>query len=123
MCDYSLQAIASRPAQVVDKLVTTRFLDRITRGFSALTEPSVAVCLLPGTDVAFEREVEYDHFYGDFRNRNVGASVAQFRQVDQGRENMHHDALEFPNGKHSSSLKRANSWLAMGNSGGLYDKS
>ena len=99
MCDYSLQAIASRPAKVGDKLITTRFLDCITRGFSALAEPNVAVCLRPGTEVAFEKEVEYEHFYGDFRNRKVGASVAQFRQVDQDRANVHHDALEFPSGK------------------------
>jgi len=99
MCDYSLQTIASRPAKVGDKLVTTRFWDRITRGFSALTEPTVAVCLLPGTELAFETEVEYDHFYGDFRNRKIGASVARFRHLDQGRPNVHHDALEFPNGK------------------------
>ena len=99
MCDYSLSAIASRPAKVGDKLVTTRFFDCITRGFSALAEPNVAVCLLPGTEVGFEKEVEYDHFYGDFRNRKVGAAVAQFRQVDQERPNVHHDALEFPNGK------------------------
>src|SRR5216110_2508465 len=99
MCDYSLQAIASRPAKVGDKLVTTRFVDRITRGFSALTEPNVAVCLLPGTELAFEKQVEHDHFYGDFHNRKVGASVAQFRKVDPGRANVHHDALEFPNGK------------------------
>ena len=59
MCDYSLSAIASRPAKVGDKLVTTRFFDCITRGFSALAEPNVAVCLLPGTEVGFEKEVEY----------------------------------------------------------------
>jgi len=63
MCDYSLHNVASRPAKVGDKLVTTTF-DFLTRGFAAIGEPNVAVCLLPGTEVAFESEVERDHPFG-----------------------------------------------------------
>jgi len=55
MCDYSLHHVASRPAKVGDKLVTTQFNNSITRGFAAVGEPNVAVCLLPGTEVAFEK--------------------------------------------------------------------
>jgi hypothetical protein len=99
MCDYSLQHIASRPAKVGDVLVTTKFSDSITRGFTGIDQPRVAVCLLPGTEVAFEKDVEYDHFLALFRNRKVGATVARFRKVDTDREHVHHDALEFPNGK------------------------
>jgi hypothetical protein len=99
MCDYSLQHLASRPAKVGDVLVTTKFRDSITRGFAEVGQPRVAVCLLPGTEIAFEKDVEYDHFLAVFRNRKVGATVAQFRQVDQERQHVHHDALEFPNGK------------------------
>jgi len=58
MCDYSLQFVASRPAKIGDKLVTTQFANAMTRGFAAAREPNVAVCLLPGTEVAFEKEVE-----------------------------------------------------------------
>jgi hypothetical protein len=47
MCDYSLQHVATRAAKVGDKLVSTQFVNSITRGFSAIGEPSVAVCL-PG---------------------------------------------------------------------------
>src|SRR5687768_14941357 len=47
MCDYSLHYVASRPAQVSDKLVTTNFPSSTTRGFSAVGEPNVAICLLP----------------------------------------------------------------------------
>jgi hypothetical protein len=50
MCDYSLHLVASRPAKVGDKLVTTAFNNSLTRGFAAVGEPHVAVCLLPGTD-------------------------------------------------------------------------
>ena len=56
MCDYSLHHVATRPAKVEDKLVTTKF--SITRGFSAVGEPGIAVCLLPGTEIAFEQNVE-----------------------------------------------------------------
>src|SRR5215831_2463263 len=60
MCDYSLHHVASRPAKVGDKLVTTQFNHSITRGFAAVGEPNVAVCLLPGTEVAFEKEIEFE---------------------------------------------------------------
>jgi len=58
MCDYSLHDVASRPAKVGDKLITTEFWNSTTGGFSAVGEPKVAVCLLPGTEVVFESEVE-----------------------------------------------------------------
>ena len=60
MCDYSLHAVASRPARIGDQLITTKFPNTVTRGFCALEEPHVAVCLLPGTEIAFEKEVEFD---------------------------------------------------------------
>jgi len=97
MCDYSLQHVASRPAAVGDRLVSTRFGESITRGFAAPGEPDVAVCLLPGTEVTFEREVEFDDFRGNGR-RTIAARVARFRQVDRHQRHAHHDALEFPGG-------------------------
>ena len=36
MCDYSLHNVATRPAQIEDKLVTTKFNNSITRGFAAV---------------------------------------------------------------------------------------
>ena len=66
MCDYSLEYVASRPAKVGDKPVSTKFANSITGGFAAVGEPNVAVCLLPGTEVAFEDEVEYEHALGFF---------------------------------------------------------
>ena len=61
MCDYSLHSVASRPARVGDKLLTTKFSNSVTRGFAAVGEPNVAVCLLPGTEIAFDKEAECDH--------------------------------------------------------------
>lgn len=100
MCDYSLLYVASRPAKVGDKLVTTKFENSITRGFAAVGEPNVAVCLLPGTEIAFERDVvEYDHPLGFFPNRKIRERVARFRQINKEQPNVHHDALEFANGE------------------------
>jgi len=98
MCDYSLQYVASRPAKVGDKLVSTKFSNSITGGFAAVGEPNVAVCLLPGTEVAFEKEVECEHTLGFFPNRKLGEKVARFRQVNKEQPHVHHDALEFPGG-------------------------
>jgi len=103
MCDYSLHSVATRPAKVGDKLVTTQFANCLTRGFSAIGEPNVAVCLLAGTEVAFESEIEFEGGYGIFRNwkreKKAGGTVARFRQVNVGKPHVHHDALEFPDGK------------------------
>ena len=54
MCDYSLELVASRPAKVGDKLVSASFPHTITRGFVSVDDPNVAVCVLPGTELAFE---------------------------------------------------------------------
>ena len=101
MCDYSLHQVATRQAQVADQLVTTKFADSITRGFTAVGEPGVAVCLLPGTEVAFERDVECEPSFGIgiLPTRKIGQRLARFRQVDVKNPMTHHDALEFPNGQ------------------------
>ena len=52
MCDYSLHAVETRPAQIGDKLRSTSFTNCFTRGFAADGEPNVAVCLKPGTELA-----------------------------------------------------------------------
>jgi hypothetical protein len=102
MCDYSLHGVATRPARVGDKLVTTQFWNTTTRGFSALEEPRVAVCLLPGTEVAFENKVER-HLTGFQllfrRTKPLPHRVARFRQVNVDNPCTHHDALEFPDGQ------------------------
>ena len=56
MCDYSLHTVKSRPAKVGDKL-TTRNFGTGTRGFTASEDVSVAVCVLPGTELSFADEV------------------------------------------------------------------
>jgi len=76
MCDYSLHAVASRPAKVGEMLVTTSFYGTSTRGFAAKEEPGVAVCLLPGTELAFESDVRYNRYW--LSTRSTGFRVARF---------------------------------------------
>jgi hypothetical protein len=100
MCDYSLEHVASRPAQVGDKLVTTRFTNSITRGFTACGEPNVAVCLMPGTELAFEKPVEREGgLLGFFSSVRLRSTVARFRHINENEPHAHHDALEFADGK------------------------
>ncbi len=99
MCDYSLHLVASRPAKVGDKLIATDFSKSITRGFSAVGEPDMAVCLLPGTEIAFEQDVQYDRAFSLFGKARINHKVARFRQLNMDDPHVHHDALEFPGGQ------------------------
>jgi len=99
MCDYSLHSVASRPAKIGDHLVTQGFTTTYTRGFAAVGEPTVAVCLLPGTEIAFEEEVDWERPFGIFRRKPQVGKLARFRQINIGKSAAHHDAVEFPNGK------------------------
>jgi hypothetical protein len=103
MCDYSLHAVASRPARVGDKLMTSAFANSSTRGFAAAGEPGVAVCLHPGTELVFEQEVQRDHCFTrlmpSLRFGRITERLARFRHVNEDRPHTHHDALEFSNGQ------------------------
>jgi hypothetical protein len=99
MCDYSLQSILSRPAKVGDRL-TTRSFGTGTRGFSAPEASTVAVCVLPGTELAFSSEVKVPAVgFLAWRGRTTGHATAIFRQIRKSEPQVHHDALEFPDGK------------------------
>jgi hypothetical protein len=60
--------------------VSAKFRNSISGGFAAVGEPNVAVCLLPGTEVAFEKEVECEHGLGLLPNwrpeKKLGEKVA-----------------------------------------------
>ena len=94
MCDYSLHHVQSRPAKVGDKL-TTRDFGLGTRGFAAPEDESVAVCVLPGTELSFAGEVECMPRC----ERVINHKTAIFRQINQEKKWRHHDALEFPDGE------------------------
>jgi hypothetical protein len=97
MCDYSLHLVASRPARVGDKLISTSFPHTSTRGFASVDDRNMAVCLLPGTELVFEKEIRCET--GMVFSWRLGHRVAKFRHVNKGQSNVHHDALEFPDGK------------------------
>jgi len=99
MCDYSLQGIKSRPAKVDDKL-TTRSFGTGTRGFAGSENPSVAVCVLPGTELAFAHEVKrLPSRLWPWPDGIIRHKTAIFRQINKEKVAAHHDALEFPDGQ------------------------
>ena len=98
MCDYSLHAVATRPAKVGETLITTTFPGTSTRGFASTSEPNVAVCLLQGTELAFAQNVRYDNRW--IWTREVSFRVGKFGEIDRHVPDRHHDAIEFPDGSH-----------------------
>jgi hypothetical protein len=92
MCDYSLMHVQSRPASVGDKLRTSNF-GTGTRGFAAPDDPAMAVCVLPGTELAFDEDISV---YG--AAEPTPHKTAIFRQINREHPHMHHDALELPDG-------------------------
>jgi hypothetical protein len=100
MCDYSLQSVRSRAAKVGDRL-TTRDFGTGTRGFAAADDAAAAVCILPGTELAFDGAVKVSdrHFIADWQVETLAYATAIFRQVNKNEPMKHHDALEFPDGR------------------------
>src|SRR6516164_8518832 len=99
MCDYSLHNVKSRPAKVGDKL-RTRLFNTGTRGFAAPEDAKTAVCVLPGTELAFASAVRSNRCgWLTWRRITLPHTTAIFRQVNKDNPHTHHDALEFPDGK------------------------
>ena len=97
MCDYSLHNVKSRPAKVGDKLTTRKFYSGTT-GFCAPEDVSMAVCVLPGTELSFADEVRRVRLW-PWSKDVIYHETAIFRQINQHVPMHHHDALEFPDGK------------------------
>lgn len=93
MCDYSLHAVLSRQARVGDELTVSTFPVTTTRGLAAAGEPDTAVCLLPGTELAFAENVRSDDGWRTHAHR-----TARFRKIDEECVTRHHDAIELPDG-------------------------
>ena len=72
-----------------------------TRGFADPAELDVAVCVLPGTEIAFNAPIKkfagwYDNDVPPIKGEH---SVAIFRQVEKEIAHTHHDCLELPDGQ------------------------
>src|SRR6266567_4728314 len=112
ICDYSLSSCASRDAEVGETLVSGRIrmsatmwrLNSLscTKGFHAENDDSVAVCLRPGTELAFEEDVRIKLSLGvdglGSAETPIPHKVARFREINEDNKYVHHDALEFPSG-------------------------
>ena len=59
----------------------------------------MAVCLLPGTELAFDENVECERLGGMFPSKKMGQRLARFRQINMDAPASHHDAVEFPDGQ------------------------
>ena len=94
ICDYSISQVASRPAVVGEKLVTTNF-GTGSRGFAGVDDPKTAVCCIPGTELAFDEGIK--GFCVE--NGPVEQKVAIFRQINRDNPHQHHDCLELPDGR------------------------
>ncbi len=97
MCDYSLQAFKSRPAQVGEKLRTHRF-GTGSGGFISGEDTVTAVCVLPGTELAFDEDEKVTLAFTMITDK-VEGHTARFRQIHLDNPYVHHDALEFPDGR------------------------
>jgi hypothetical protein len=98
MC-YILRNVKSLPAKVGDKLVTRDFSTG-TRGVSASEDASMAVCVQPGTKLAFVNEVRcLPAGVLAWREKTINYKTAIFRQINKEKRSAHHDALEFPDGR------------------------
>ncbi len=100
MCDYSLESLVSREAEVGDVIVSCSFRTTTTRGFSSPGRPEVAVCLKPGTELAFEAPVQTSGIWGYVEQAlSAESRLARFRQIDMDKPGTHHDALELADGR------------------------
>jgi len=90
--------VTSRPAEVGETVITTTFRGTSTRGFANEREPSVAVCMLPGTELAFAEDVKYDNRWT--WTTTVNSRVGKFGKTDPLVPERHHDAIEFPDGSY-----------------------
>ena len=93
MCDYSLHHVKSRPAKVGDRLRTVNF------NTGSPDDRTTAVCILPGTELAFSQDVKWAPFsLLSWRVKIIESKTAIFRQVNKDIPRVHHDALEFADG-------------------------
>ncbi|MGO9698437.1 MAG: hypothetical protein ACLPX7_04145 [Xanthobacteraceae bacterium] len=78
----------------------TRDFGTGTRGFAAADDVGLAVCLIPGTELAFAGEVAClpSRLLG-WKTKTINHQTAIFRQVNKDKFAAHHDALEFPDGR------------------------
>ena len=108
MCDYSLEAYQSRPAQLGERYETHRF-ESYSIGFVAPGDPSTAVCMECDMKLRLEGIPERVQ-----RTKRVSANEdVTFTRIEKG---VHHDGVRFGNGAEVTLQE-----LGPGVKGHLYD--
>ena len=84
MCDYSLLHVANAASQGRRQAGDDAFQQFDHARLRGGREPDVAVCLLPGTEIAFDENVECEPSFGIgmLPNKKIGQRLARFRQVN-----------------------------------------
>ena len=98
MRDDSLEHLASRPAKVGDKLVTTNSADRLRAPSAQSASPRSPFVFSLGQSLHLSARSK-PHRDFRLRPRKLGAKLARFRRVNEACRTMHHDALELPSGQ------------------------
>jgi hypothetical protein len=71
-----------------------------TIGFAAPEDSTTAVCVLPGTELAFATVIRCNRLgLLGCKPKVLNHTTAIFRQVNKDNPRTHHDALEFPDGQ------------------------
>src|SRR5258708_6056091 len=96
-CSRANSRSSPRRPKITNPSLVTHNFGTGTRGFAAPEDCSVAVCVLPGTELAFEAPLKYQTTF--MLRANTGHTVAIFRQINKGALHTNHDALEFPDGE------------------------
>jgi hypothetical protein len=98
-CDFSLQSERSRQAKVGDKLVMREF-GTGTRRFAAIEDVTIAVRLLPGTELTFAGAIAcLPSSLLDWKMETINYQTAISRRTNKDGLAAHDDALEFPDGR------------------------
>ncbi len=99
MCGYSLENLVSRECVIGETLVTVKFATSMSTGLCSSSDRAVAVCLAPGTELAFDKPIEFDGFWGlGLHSRHYGVKTARFVSLALNRGGPYRDGLELENG-------------------------
>jgi hypothetical protein len=79
MCDYSVRNVVVRPARIGDRIITALLIAE-GRGFAAIEDPNIAVCMAAGTELKFDKLIEYDPMLSDVP-RKLRYIRARFWQI------------------------------------------
>ena len=97
MCDYSVQAGKQQREAVRGNPLITKKISDHTIGFVDVNDQTTAVCLIPGTALAFDEPVKFASGGGSIKS--IPFAGAKFCQIEKGNALTHHDALAFPDGQ------------------------